>query len=287
MIEFYYFGGFFGKEESLKSVESLEKNNFSGVMYTYDATQGDMFVRIAKDIKLDKKIKYLVAIRPYTISPQYLCAINDSISEIMKDRLQINFIGGYTKDHEDHVGGIVGDINDQSSIMEKQKYLISFLETLNKMETNKLNFFVSTTNKYVFDIVKKYNNKIILPYSIYFRKTWTDSSSSEGYSTKDTVYIDNVETMLALTPIIRKTKEELDQLTDYAIRPIWKKGEKRKVVNDVEYFTPESFDKFVKDLEKNGVKYLLINAVPNEENRVVIPFIKNYVEQRKKEKNEV
>jgi hypothetical protein len=284
MIEFYYFGGFFGKEESLKSVENLEKNNFSGVMYTYDATQGDMFVRIAKDIKLDKKIKYLVAIRPYTISPQYLCAINDSINEIMEDRLQIKFIGGYTKDHEDRVGGIVGDINDQSSGMQKQKYLISFLETLNEMKTNKPNFFVSATNNYVFDTAKKYNNKIILPYNVYFRKTWTDIKNNKGYSPKDTVCVDNVETMLALTPIIRKTEEELEKLTNYAIRPVWKKGEIETVVRDVEYFTPESFDKFVKDLEKNKIKYLLINAVPNEENRVVIPFIKNYVEQRKKEK---
>jgi hypothetical protein len=284
MMQFYYFGGIFGEKQNLKYSHNLEQNNFSGVMYTYDATQGDMFVRVARDIELDKKIKYLVAIRPYTISPQYLCTINDSMNEIMKDRLQINFIGGYTKDHEAHVGGIIGDVNDQSGTIQKQNYLINFLTTLNEMKTNNLDFFVSTTNEYVFETIKKYNNKIILPYSVYSRMTWTDHRLNKYPSERDGVDLSGVETMVALTPIIRKTKEELEKLTNYAIRPVWREGEIETVVNDVGYFTHESFDDFVKNLEKNQIKYLLINAVPNEEHEIIIPFIKDYVEKRKKEK---
>jgi hypothetical protein len=287
MMSFYYFGGTFGQTIDPKYPHNLEKNNFSGVMYTYDATKGDMLVRVARDIKLDEKIKYLIAIRPYTISPQYLCAVNDSINEIMKDRLQINFIGGYTKDSEAHIGGIIGDVNDQSETIPKQNYLINFITTLNEMKTDKkkLDFFVSTTNKYVFNTIKKYNNKIILPYSIYSRMTWIDHRLKEYHPENDLVDLTGVETMVALTPIIRQTKEELEKLTNYAIRPAWKKGEVENVVSDVEYFTHETFDKFVKDLEKDGIKYLLINAVPLEENEIILPFIKDYVEKRKKEEN--
>ena len=114
-MNFYYFGGHFTDNYSLEKASVLEKNHFAGVMFTYDATQGDMFVRTARDIKLDEKIKYLVAIRPYTISPQYLYTIYDSINEIMEDRVQVNFIAGYIKDNEADVGGIVTEINDKSS----------------------------------------------------------------------------------------------------------------------------------------------------------------------------
>jgi len=60
-MNFYYFGGVF-HENSMETAPILEKNNFSGVMYTYDPTEGDMFTRVAREIKTDGKIKYLVAI---------------------------------------------------------------------------------------------------------------------------------------------------------------------------------------------------------------------------------
>jgi alkanesulfonate monooxygenase len=124
-MEFYYFGGYF--DEGF--ISRLEESGFSGVMFTYDSTQGDMFTQIARDIKHTEKIKYLVAIRPYTISPQYICMINNSINKIMPGRLQINLISGYIKDHEANFGGIIGDTNDSSSNIDKSKYIINYLES--------------------------------------------------------------------------------------------------------------------------------------------------------------
>ena len=280
-MNFYYFGGHFTNNYSLEKASTLDKNHFSGVMFTYDATQGDMFVRTAKDIKPEEKIKYLVAIRPHTISPQYLYTIHDSINEIMEDRLQINFITGYIKDHESNVGGIVSGVNDKSDPIDRSKYMIDFIKTLDEMSENRknkklLDFYVSATNSYIFDVAKQYNNKIILPYNIYKRNYWSeDPFSTIKFDTK------NTEIMLAMTPIIRSTKEELNLLTDYALKPIWKKGEISKVVNDVEYFTHESFDEFIETLEENGINHLLINAVPRKEANIIIPFIKQYVESKK------
>ena len=279
-MNFYYFGGVFDNSENLETASSLEKNNFKGVMYTYDSTQGDMFVRVAKDIKLNENIKYLIAIRPYTISPQYLQAISDSINEIDSDRLQINFISGYIKDHESKINGIVGDINDKSHSIDRSKYLLNYIETLNNMLPNKnpLDFFISTTNNYIFQSVKKHGNKMIMPYHIYKRGWWSDNygdnSSMVGFDLK------NNEVMLAMTPIIRETKEELGLLKTHALRPIWKKGETTKVLDDVEYFTHESFAEFIDMLEEDGIVNLLINAVPREEKNIIIPFIKKYVESK-------
>lgn len=284
-MKFYYFGGTFGlgNSNSLETPSALENHNFDGVMFTYDATQGDMFVRTAKDIDPNKKIKYLVAIRPYTISPQYLQTINDSMNEIDMARLQLNFIAGYIKDHESNIAGIVGDMVDNSDPISKSNYMINFIETLNNMKINKnpLDFYVSTTNSYVFDEAKKYNNKIILPYHIWKRGFWSDVYKSSSGRGKD-LEIDGLKIMMSVTPIIRETEEELKSLTDYALRPIWKKGEVSKVIDDVEYFTYESFHEFINMVEEKGISHLLINAVPREEAKVIIPFIKRYVEENKK-----
>ena len=281
-MKFYYFGGTFNENDTLEDTSTLNDYHFDGVMFTYDATQGDMFVRTARDMKLNEKIKYLIAIRPYTISPQYLQTVCDSMNEIDKGRLQLNFIAGYIKDHENHIGGIVGDVKDDSDSIKKSNYMIEFINTLNQMTVNKtpLDFYVSTTNSYVFEETKKHKNKIILPYHIYKRGFWSDvhkdPSLKVGLETK------GVEIMITMTPVIRKTEEELKLLNNYALRPIWKKGEVSKVLDDVEYFTHESFHEFVKTLEEDGINYLLINAVPRAESRVIIPFIKQYVEAGKR-----
>lgn len=269
-MKFYYFGGSFLEDEETAS--KLDANNFDGVMYTYDPTKGDMFARVARDIDKNQKIKYLVAIRPYTISPQYLNAVNDSINEIMEGRLQINLVSGYIKDHEANVGGIVGDVNDSSDRTEKSKYMIEFLKVLNEMDQdrNKLDFYVATTNQHVFDVAKKYKNKMIIPYSLYSRKKWPPLGVD--------IDLSDTEVMVALTPIIRETEVELAALTDYALRPIWKKGEVSQVVADVEYFTHERFNEFVKSLEDDGISSLLINAVPHKEHEIIVPFIKKYVD---------
>jgi len=293
-MKFYYFGGVMGDPQNLKSPSNLNKHNFSGVMFTHDIPEGDMFVKAATDISINESIKYLVAIRPYTISPQYLSMINRSIDRIDKGRLQINLISGYIKDHENGVGGIVGEITDTSSSIDRSNYMIEFLRVLNEMDQdkespgywrdiehpNKLDIYVSTTNSYVFEAAKKYGHKIILPYNIYSRGSWADVFKDP--SIEIPLELDGMEIMLAVSPIIRETEEELNLLTNYAIRPVWQKGEIPKVVLDVAYFTYEQFDDFVNTLEKRGINHLLINAVPPQEVEVIVPFIKQYVESRQK-----
>jgi hypothetical protein len=292
-MKFYYFGGVMGDTENIKSPSNLNKNNFSGVMFTHDIPEGDMFVKTAKDIKQGEDIKYLVAIRPYTISPQYLSMINRSMDKIDRGRLQINLISGYIKDHEDGVGGVVGDVNDNSSAVDRSNYMIEFLNVLNDMDQdkespgywrdtnhkNKLDVYVSTTNSYVFETVKKYGHKIILPYHIYARGGWSDFLKDSSISIP--LELDGIEVMIAITPILRKTEEELDLLTDHVVRPVWRKGEIPQPVLDAAYFTYEQFDDLVRTLESRGINHMLINAVPSEEVDVIVPFIKQYVESRK------
>jgi len=292
-MKFYYFGGVMGDTTNLKSPSSLNNHNFSGVMFTHDIPEGDMFVKTAKDIKQGEDIKYLVAIRPYTISPQYLSMINRSIEKIDRGRLQINLISGYIKDHEDGVGGVVGDVNDRSSSLDRSNYMIEFLKVLNDMDQdkespgywrdpnhkNKLDVYVSTTNSYVFEAAKKYGHKIILPYHIYARGGWSDFLKNSSISIP--LELDGIEIMIAITPIIRKTEEELDLLTNHVVRPVWRKGEISQPVLDAAYFTEEQFHDLVMTLEGRGITHMLINAVPSEEVDVIVPFIKNYVQLRK------
>jgi hypothetical protein len=269
-MKFYYFGGSF--EHGL--ISRLEESNFDGVMFTYVPHQGDIFTKIARDIKLTEKIKYLVAIRPYTISPQYLCMIGQSIDSIMSNRLQINLISGHIKENEKDFGGIVGEPNDLSDGVDRSNYLIDYIESIDQMKknniasANSLDFYVSTTNEYVLEATKKYHNKIIFPYQDYKNGRWTVwNEEHKRFQKGGPIDISNSNVMMALTPVIRRNEEKLNAVdrTHYA--------------HDTAYFTHEQFHNLVQKLEKENVHGILMNPYPLSELQNLVQFIKNYTEK--------
>jgi hypothetical protein len=166
-MKFYYFNG--GDHTQNNKIKKLEESGFTGVLFTYDARSSDYFVKTARDIKHNQKIKYMIAIRPHAISLQYLIMINSGMKEIMPDRVQINLISGHIKKDEENVGGILGDVTDKSNNIERSNFLISFLEELEAMKKKSPNLiypdcFVTVTNRYVFKIAKKFKQKMIIPY---------------------------------------------------------------------------------------------------------------------------
>ena len=130
-MKIYYFGG------TIDMVDMLHENGFDGNLFLAGSQHPDDFVKIAKFMDINKDFKYMVAIRAYAISPQYLSMICASIDQIAPGKIQINLISGHTKEDEKGVGGIVGPINDLSSKIEKSKYMIEFLETMHDMNLKK------------------------------------------------------------------------------------------------------------------------------------------------------
>lgn len=269
-MEFYYFGGHIGSN----LISILDESHFSGVLFTYDARQGDFFTRLARDIKYTEKIKYMIAIRPYAISPQYLCMINQSINEIMPNRLELNLISGHIKDHEKDVGGILGNVNDSSSNIDRSEYLIEYINVLEEMKKDKKNqvpeYYVSTSNKFVFEACRSLNVKMIIPHRNYKHGCWILKSEYNTVIEKGEPFsLDGQTSLISLGPIIRETQEEIDAL------------EKPYVTYDTEYYTYNEFVLFVKKLESEGIKQIMVNGWPQEERKYVIKFIKKYKEENK------
>lgn len=271
-MKYYYFAGgdHTKKRRRRNPISVLEDHGFSGVLFTYNSLQGDYFTRIARDIDLSQKIIYMIAIRPYAISPQYLTMINQSISSIMPNRLQINLISGHIKEEEKNFGGILGNVTDSSSNIDRSNYLISYIEELDKMKQKNKNkyhpdFFVTTTNEYVFDAASKLNNKMIIPYREYKRGFWsiyTNREKSDHFVPGKKINLKNEKVMISVSPVIRKTQKEIDSL------------DKKMWTIDTEYFTYESFNNFVKKLELEGINHLMVHAWPIEERYEIINYIK-------------
>jgi hypothetical protein len=281
-MNFYYFSG--GDHIENNRIRELEKSGFTGVLFKYNTWAGDYLTKIARDIKESEKIIYMVAIRPYAISPQYLNMMSHSIESIMKNRLQFNLISSHVKINETGIGGILGEINDNSTNIEKSNYLIEYMKELSNMKENKTyihsaDFFVTTSNEYVFNTAKLLNQKIIIPYREYKQKYWTkyDNYIEWGVKTQEKdkisygskINLENTEVMLSIAPILRETKEELEKVS------------RRKEGDDNEYFTYNEFNNFIKKLKEKNIQYLMMYPWPFSEEEYIINYVKYFTEKTK------
>lgn len=265
-MKYYYFSGDNHMDPiSHSNIDLLESYGFSGALFTYGSYQDDYFTQVARHINQNKKIKYMIAIRPYTISPQYLTKISKSIETIAPNRLQINLISGQIQKEEKRLGGVLGPVNDLSSSIDRSNYMIQYLLELDKIQKNdpglhKPDIFVSTTNKYIFETSNNINNKMIVPYRE-FKKNFDIKNNM--LTIFDGV-LDPIKTkiMIFISPVIRETKEEIDKI------------EKKYPIPDTEYFSYDSFINFIKTLESVGINHLMMYSNTQKEGINIINFIK-------------
>jgi hypothetical protein len=137
----YWFGRHTDKDLGYIS-DLLEDSGFYGWLLPYAVGVPDPFTRIARSLKTNQKLKYLVAVRQYTISPQYLLAISKSLDLIQEDRVRINFVPGLT-DGEESFGGVFSDVNDSTSFEDRKNFFCSYLEKFKDWDVKKPYTYVS------------------------------------------------------------------------------------------------------------------------------------------------
>ncbi len=224
-----------------KRSEDLEQNGFTGTMYPYGIFIGDYFTRIARNINKDSNFKYIVAIRPYAISPQYLHMICSSLEKISSNRISINFLTGWIYENEKKFGGIISEINDYSSNVERSNFMIEYAKEFNKVSNT--NFYISTTNEHVFNASSHYGFPMIVPYSWYKAGKFN---------------ITDQNITISVAPIIDKDVLPNNQ--------------------DADFFTEKDFFNFLDECKKNNVNGIIFQeSEPESEYKTISEAIKKYL----------
>ncbi len=282
-MKFYYFGGNVSLE--LSNIDLVEDSHFEGILFTYSPHQGDFFTIVARTMKLDQKLKYMIAIRPHTLSAQYLSMIHKSMNTIQPNRLEINIISGHIKPDEIDFGGIIGPVNDKSSIPDRSNYMIDYIKELKDMEKRGINIpecYITCTNPYALDAASKLDYKIIFPYREYKFGYFLDKSVEGQLKPGESFDLSGKKIMLAVAPIIRDTQEEIDNEFPKDIVVLTQDGNKYldrpRFTNDTAYFTYDKFVSFVKELESKGINEMMVNGYAESERYNLMKFIKRYVE---------
>ena len=251
-MEFYFFSN------NIDEVKELIDHHYSGALLIYNTDLSDFFTQVARTMNVEENFKYMVAVRPYAISPQYLCMLNDSINNIDKDRLEINLISGWAKEDEQYSGGILGKVNDASSKLDKSNYLIEYVDVLETINKNTPNYYISVADQNMVNQTIKHNSKLLINYPDY----------------KNNVYqINNRNVMIYLWVILRETQDELNFVRQQNSDDLYN-------YYRLQYFTYEEFNNIIDDLKNNGINKILLYAFwNNEERKKLNNFVKQYKEK--------
>jgi hypothetical protein len=256
-MNFYIFS------QKIDEVQELIDHHYSGILLIYSNSLTDFFTQIARTIDLNQDFKYMVAVRPYSISPQYLFRINDSINNIDKDRLKINIVSGAPDNNKLDSGGVLGEVNDDSSPIEKSNYLIKYVDLLENPNKNIPDYYVSVRNKSMVDETLRHNSKLLISYEDY----------------RDKVYnTENRDVMVHIWVVLRESKGELERL-----RSEYSKKFPGPVVPH--YFTHKEFEDILTELKNKKIKeFLFYTFWDDKERKKINNFVKKYKEKELIEK---
>ena len=241
-MDIFWFERTAGDIENLqdKSIE-LESNGFSGTMYPYGISSNDFFTQIPNIAKVDSKFKYMVAIRPYVISPQYLSMICNSLNKKYPNRVLLNFVTGWIDQHESTFGGIISYPNDNSHHIYRSSYMVDYSKIFKNLKTTIPKFYISTTNGPIFRECKSNNFPMIIPYDWY---------KAEMFDLKD------ADCIISVCPVFNKNK--LDTMNNH-------------------FFTKETFLFFLKECKEKKISGILIyEDSSNPQYEPISEIVKNF-----------
>jgi hypothetical protein len=251
-MNFYWFGR--TNNNNLSDISKrLEDAGFKGILLPYVVNIGDYFIETARAMSVDQKLKYIIAIRPYTISPQHLAMIVKSLNSIDDDRLWINFVSGQILDEEKLIGGIIGDINDLSTQKDRREYLQNYIPIFYDL-CNRLNIktkiCISGMREDIASLVEEYGDYNFSDYNAYSREGGLIEISKPR--------------LLSMFPLIEDDPEVFNMLKN-----------SKDLQPDINLTTTEELKKIINKIKIEGINDLMFYCYWPEKYRLrIVNFVK-------------
>ena len=219
--------------------KELDDKNYYSFLFTYHAYDSDNWIKAAHTIQKDHKIKYMIAIRPYAISPEYLVMMINAFEEISPNRLMINIICGLGTHEENIIDNLILNKEYFDNYATRQEYTRSFMKKVREIlpKDSKVEFVLSALQDYDIETSNMYSDCNVMFYSDFI---------------KNHNKVKSKVNMVAIMPIIRDTHQEAKEQYDSMI----KKG----IQMDTIYGTESEIIDQINNLEKMGATDILVNA---------------------------
>jgi len=255
-----------GDKSSVEDISTLSKEidgyGYYSTLLVYHSRMPDNFIKVARALSKNEKVKYMLAIRTYAISPEYMAMICKSFSEIADNKLMLNIVSGDIHKDENTINDLVmiSELLDtpEKRLVYTKQWMDKFLNI--KDFDKKPEIVMSGHSDITRSMAVEYNAIHLSMYDMYKKYIQEESA------------IVNPKQMVSLSFVVRETQEEADiffsSLKDN--EKLWTiPGNKQTIKN------------FVKELDLLGITDILISGHVDDGQQVLIhDIIKEILEEK-------
>lgn len=240
-------------------IDKLNKIGYQSVLLLFGTKMSDYWIKAARTLDTKHSIKYMFAMRPYAISPEYCYMMTKSFNEIQPNRLMINFVSGefYPREiNPTDPDGIDIDIDDKEKRrLYVRKFVKKYIE-LFSMKDNRPTILISGAAPTAVRTAKDYGDYGLVMYKDFM---WNKST-----------FKDINKIMINFSVLIRDTQEEAEALAK-TLNPVDR-------MNTI-YGTKDYVKYRINDLKQCGINDILIDrAHCEEEAEYIHDFVKELMD---------
>ena len=230
-----------------KLAEELEEYGYYSLLLTYHSKQTDLLTKSLLAADNNIKLKFMIAIRTYSISPEYLSMICQSYNKSFTNKIMLNITSG--------------DIHlDETSIEDIplfKEYFDTPEKRLNYTEEWTKKFIEICSNKYLPELVMAGHSTKTRLMANKFNATHLAMLDMHFKYIKESNIIVNNKQMVSLSIIIRN---DIDDAKDFLLKNNTAGAENWTLIGN-----KEEIKKEILNLNKLGITDILISQCPNDD----------------------
>ena len=227
--------------------EIVDSCKYHSILLVYHSTADDHWMKCANIINKEHKFKYHIAIRTYSISPEYFVMMYKSFNEIQKNRIMFNIVAGDLQDYELSINNITFGKENFDTVEKRVEYtriwIKKVLELIKKEYIDVPEIVMSGTSEKTLDSAAEFADYTLCMLDSYIRKP--------------EIFQRNKKRMVSAALVIRDTHEEAERIVneiDHKHQKEWTIfGTEQQVVEKIKY------------LESIGVTDLMIRTHRNDD----------------------
>lgn len=211
--------------QNLKELSyKLEDFNYYSVLLPFHSRQPDYFIKSAAALIPGHKLKYMIALRPYHVSPQYCAMMTEGFNQIDSGRLIFNWIAGDfdTRTDEPIQMDVFGETKSIDNIVKRTTFLRNFVEQYNSFNfiSKKPEMVFSGFSEYTLETAKIFNGKSLC--------------MIDDYRNNIDRFNNIKEKMVCVNPIILKSNENVSEYKE-KIRAVNNRSVHTTIIGDRDF----------------------------------------------------
>lgn len=115
----------------LKLIEEIDEVGYKSILLTVHSRSADYIPAVSRLLDKNFNIKYMLAIRPYLLSPQFFMMLIGGMETIAKDKIMVNWVHGTLGPNEDF-NAVLNIPTNMEDPNVRREHLENFIKLLNK-----------------------------------------------------------------------------------------------------------------------------------------------------------